>query len=81
MRYYPEKPYLLFPEHFEVTLLKVIASLDNKGNIQDILKNLTKFYTNEVNLTPFDTVLRHYEEEGIVSETDGTYKIHHAFVP
>lgn len=45
------------------------------------MENLARFYTNDLNHAIFGGVLRHYEEDGIISERDGIYAIHHGFVP
>lgn len=81
LRYYPEVASLSFPECLEENLLRLVASVEGKCTMQDIMDNVGRFYVTPVQQEMLFRVLRHHEEDGIVLERDGVYALHRDFVP
>ncbi|CAD8102758.1 unnamed protein product [Paramecium sonneborni] len=73
--YYPDSPNLQFPNQLLDSLIKVICSFGNSAKLSQIIKNLSLFYSNEIQEEVLNLVLAESEESGTIYELDGKFKV------
>ncbi|CAK84074.1 unnamed protein product (macronuclear) [Paramecium tetraurelia] len=78
--FYPEVPNLQFPNQLLDCLVKVICSFGNSAKLTQIIKNLSLFYTNEVQEEVVNLVLAESEESGAIYELEAKFKVTNALI-
>ncbi|CAD8073993.1 unnamed protein product [Paramecium primaurelia] len=73
--YYPQVPNLQFPDQLVDCLIKVICSFGNNAKHNQIIKNLSLYYTDEVQEEVVNFTLAESEETGTIYELDGKFKV------
>ncbi|CAD8102040.1 unnamed protein product [Paramecium sonneborni] len=77
--YYPEVPNLSFPNQLLDCLIKVICSYGNSAKLNQIIKNLSFFYLNEIQEEVLNLVLAESEESGTIYELEEKFKVTDSF--
>ncbi|CAD8179366.1 unnamed protein product [Paramecium octaurelia] len=78
--FYPEVPNLSFPNQLLDCIIKVICSFGNSAKHNQITKNLSLFYTNEVQEELVNFILAESEESGTIYELEGKFKVTSALI-
>ncbi|CAD8115969.1 unnamed protein product [Paramecium primaurelia] len=78
--YYPDVPNLQFPNQLIDCLIKVICSFGNSAKLNQIIKNLSLFYTNEIQEEVVNLVFAESEETGAIYELEGKFKVTNALI-